>query len=50
VDRLGVGVDEGAHVDAPSSLSGRPATEGGTPGTEGSGRQQPRRTAAVRRV
>ncbi|HEX7182394.1 MAG TPA: DUF2231 domain-containing protein [Thermoanaerobaculia bacterium] len=28
VDRLGVGVDEGAHLDAPSSLSGRPATEG----------------------
>ncbi|HEY0594064.1 MAG TPA: DUF2231 domain-containing protein [Thermoanaerobaculia bacterium] len=27
VDRLSVGVDEGAHVDAPSSLSGRPATE-----------------------
>ncbi len=27
VDRLGVGVDEGAHVDAPSSLSGRPASE-----------------------
>lgn len=27
VDRLGVGVEEGAHVDAPSSLSGRPATE-----------------------
>jgi uncharacterized membrane protein len=27
VDRLGVGVDEGAHLDAPSSLSGRPATE-----------------------
>ena len=24
VDRLGVGVDEGANVDAPSSLSGRP--------------------------
>ena len=24
VDRLGVGVDSGAHVDAPSSLSGRP--------------------------
>jgi len=23
VDRLGVGVDEGAHLDAPSSLSGR---------------------------
>lgn len=27
VDRLSVGVDEGAHVDAPSSLSGRPASE-----------------------
>lgn len=27
VDRLGVGVDDGAHLDAPSSLSGRPATE-----------------------
>lgn len=27
VDRLGVGVDEGAHLDAPSSLSGRPARE-----------------------
>jgi uncharacterized membrane protein len=27
VDRLAVGVDEGAHVDAPSSLSGRPAHE-----------------------
>lgn len=26
VDRLGVGVHEGAHVDAPSSLSGRPTT------------------------
>ena len=26
VDRLGVGVADGAHVDAPSSLSGRPAT------------------------
>jgi uncharacterized membrane protein len=25
VDRLGVGVDEGANVDAPSSLSGQPA-------------------------
>jgi uncharacterized membrane protein len=25
VDRLGVGVDDGAHVDAPSSLSGQPA-------------------------
>jgi uncharacterized membrane protein len=27
VDRLGVGVEDGAHVNAPSSLSGRPATE-----------------------
>jgi uncharacterized membrane protein len=27
VDRLGVGVDDGAHLDSPSSLSGRPATE-----------------------
>ena len=27
IDRLGVGVDSGAHVDAPSSLSGRPAHE-----------------------
>jgi uncharacterized membrane protein len=26
VDRLGVGVDNGAHLNAPSSLSGRPAT------------------------
>ena len=26
VDRLSVGVDDGAHLDAPSSLSGRPAT------------------------
>jgi len=25
VDRLGIGVDEGANADAPSSLSGRPA-------------------------
>jgi uncharacterized membrane protein len=28
VERLGVGVDNGAHPDAPSSLSGRPAREG----------------------
>jgi len=28
VERLGVGVDAGAHLDAPSSLSGRPAQEG----------------------
>jgi hypothetical protein len=25
VERLGVGVDEGAHLNAPSSLSGKPA-------------------------
>jgi uncharacterized membrane protein len=28
VDRLGIGVDPGAHLDAPSSLSGRPASSG----------------------
>lgn len=28
VDRLGVGVDEGANLDAPSSLSGVPAAQG----------------------
>jgi len=28
VDRLGVGVDNGAHLNSPSSLSGRPASEG----------------------
>ena len=28
VDRLGVGVDEGAHLEAPSSLSGLPAGAG----------------------
>ncbi len=27
VERLGVGVDDGAHLNAPSSLSGRPASE-----------------------
>ena len=27
VDRMGVGVDDGAHLDSPSSLSGRPAVE-----------------------
>ena len=26
VDRLGVGVEDGAHLDAPSSLSGKPAS------------------------
>jgi uncharacterized membrane protein len=28
VDRLGVGVDPGAHLNAPNSLSGRPASDG----------------------
>lgn len=28
VDRLGVGVDPGAHLNSPNSLSGRPAGEG----------------------
>ena len=27
VDRLGVGIDRGAHLNAPNSLSGRPAVE-----------------------
>jgi uncharacterized membrane protein len=31
VERLGVGVDNGAHVDSPSSLSHQPATERWTP-------------------
>ena len=31
VDRLGVGVDEGAHLDSPNSLSGRPAGESARP-------------------
>ena len=30
VDRLAIGVDNGAHANAPSSLSGRPATETAT--------------------
>jgi uncharacterized membrane protein len=30
VDRLGVGVDRGANLNAPSSLSGRPATDNTT--------------------
>ena len=31
VDRLGVGVEDGAHLDAPSSLSGRPPHQAATP-------------------
>ena len=30
VERLGVGVDTGAHLDSPSSLSNRPASESAT--------------------
>ena len=30
VDRLAVGIDRGAHLDAPNSLSGRPASESET--------------------
>jgi uncharacterized membrane protein len=37
VDRLGVGVDEGAHLDAPSSLSELPASAGHAPGTRPQG-------------
>jgi uncharacterized membrane protein len=37
VGRLGVGVSEGAHLNAPSSLSGRPASEQASqPGRNGS--------------
>lgn len=32
VDRLGVGVDEGAHLNAPSSLSDQPASAGSRAG------------------
>jgi uncharacterized membrane protein len=31
VDRLGVGVDDGAHLNSPSSLSGRPARQEDSP-------------------
>jgi uncharacterized membrane protein len=37
VDRLSIGVDAGAHPDAPSSLSGRPATERDSPGPRAAG-------------
>jgi uncharacterized membrane protein len=33
VARLGVGVDDGAHLDSPSSLSGRPASDRVVPQT-----------------
>jgi hypothetical protein len=34
VERLGVGVDDGAHLNSPNSLSGRPASES-APGVQG---------------
>jgi uncharacterized membrane protein len=40
VDRLSVGVDEGAHVDAPSSLTRLPASAGSSRGYRGSERRQ----------
>ena len=43
VDRLGVGVDPGAHLNSPNSMSGRPAHEdaGRVPAGEPSGRVSP---------
>jgi uncharacterized membrane protein len=48
VDRLGVGVDDGAHLDSPSSLSRLPAAHG-LPGTarSASGYSGPERRAAT---
>jgi uncharacterized membrane protein len=43
VDRLGVGVDDGANLDAPSSLSGRPAAG---PSTAAAATEQQRGRAA----
>jgi uncharacterized membrane protein len=37
VDRLGVGVDDGAHLDAPSSLTSQPATASASRGGASSG-------------
>ena len=34
VERLGVGVDDGAHLNSPSSLSGRPASDDATTAQE----------------
>ena len=54
VDRLGVGVDEGAHLNAPSSLSRLPTSSGiGIPGGYGGRERRERATAyagADRRV
>jgi uncharacterized membrane protein len=40
VDRMGVGVDCGAHLNSPSSLSDRPASEGATTVTGQRGRSE----------
>jgi len=37
VERLGVGVDDGAHLNSPNSLSGRPAAEDELRGEQGHG-------------
>src|SRR4051795_12340217 len=49
VDRLGVGVDDGANVNAPSSLSGRPATATAYAGQERRHFGQPAYAGAERR-
>lgn len=46
VDRLGVGVDPGAHLDAPSSLSGRPASEAPRTDVAGQGVEVPMEAGA----
>ena len=49
VDRLGVGVDDGAHLDSPSSLSELPAGAGlgGAPRAAGTGSTERRGSAPV---
>jgi len=37
VDRLRVGIDDGAHLNSPNSLSGRPASEDATPSNQSTG-------------
>jgi uncharacterized membrane protein len=37
VDRLRVGIDDGAHLNSPNSLSGRPAEENAAPTNRGRG-------------
>jgi uncharacterized membrane protein len=49
VDRLGVGVDDGANLNAPSSLSGRPATATAYGGHERRHFGQPAYAGAERR-